>query len=1698
MLTIYSMLTLLSVEMLLQPLRIQAQTLSPGTLNQSVVFVPTGLSFTINLTSATAGSGCTGTGSYSWWMGATTASAVQIGGNTANLMYTGTWSANTSIWRLYSCSSGGSVYTSSPLTVVAEPPFTPGTVSPATQTIASGATPATLSATASTGGNYGPSYTYQWQTSTDDVNWTNVGSSSTTDPSYSPGPLTVTTYFRQSVLAGPLTMYTNVATVNILTALNAGSATPASTSVLYGANGPTLSLSGVSGGSGPYSYQWETSIDNSSWSAISGAASATYQPLDITGKHYYMCYVTSGTTTLASASAVVFLQGEASTVPAADNLAGSPNTNMNWIMATGYDNLGNIHSQIKDFYDVAGRLLQTQNKVFYRSNPGTVYTHVLASETIRDVYGRDVASTLSAPTDYADFNYIANFVPAQDGSNYTYKNFDRFNPSGTESDLTMSPQGVGGQSTKGTLGWYYGPNNTWEPYTPTTIYPYSRQTIYKDGTNSGKKQGGTGEAFYMGSNHESSNSITPVSGELGNYLQVRNRFFTAAQMGVMATSLQNNAIQTINVDANGTEVVTISDRAGRTLMTGLPGTDLTYTNTVSVAALPAVPYSQQVSCVPGSSFMIQTLEGDNNINIYLVASGGTLSSIYTGSAAGVPLNTTIAGAGTLVIQSDASFYVGYISGGTQYGTSSSVITGATVPTVGYFMILSNATPVSITGNYTLYDMNTEAVTSLTNGQLNAGYYKLVANSGVANATYTNGLTNVTYNFYNGVGQLVANIPPNGVKLLGGTGYTNYSTVASIPYVSLFSYDAHGRPLTTTEPDGGSIQFIYRADGKPRFSQNALQAANGSYSYVNYDIYGRAIESGQYLPDASGIAFNSAPMTAILENMTSTGGLTTGTKTDVIMTVYDVQDNSHGLSGYTQDPADLGGAVSTTKRYSSILNNNPLSTNLVSQTWYSYDEEGKMVWTIKYIASLGAAGYKTTDFTYDAMSRLIKKVYQKNTAAETFVHYYQYDPANGDLWYVYTNTVDNQSTATLQAKYIYYLHGGLKRVELATNLQGIDYTYTLQGALKAINNSNNNNNNSADPGGDAVTTNGFSPDVFGEVLDYYPQDYNNTRTSGIQPINGVNTSAIVPTESYGSNIKAMSWYSTKPSGLGGSNSPTAYVFKYDNKHQLVSSTWGTNLNFSSSPAGFTSTSINQENILVPGSSTPGYDPNGNILYLQRTNSAGTQTDNLAYSYTPNTNKLASVTNTGTLGDSYTYTYDALGREISETTSAVSSNKYLKYNLQGNVTLVARDAAFTQPVAAFVYDEKGERIEKLTYDNSYNLARVTYYYDDVIYTQSVNGGSYGTLTPQEYEVRGANGRLGVYLKPSNLYTYQLTDHLGNIRAVVAQTGAVQTASDYYPFGMVILSLGSTYRYGYQGQNSEADGETGWNNFLLRMYNPRLGRWVTLDPQNQFASGYTGMANNPVIGTDPDGGFWEELMNFFSHGMWMSNDAWSDYKDDKDAGLNPDYTWSGNRLTGHGTVSYSDLDPDPTVTATRYNAVPDYFQTDPLTGKMYAAYLDLEVKVTAGARLALKEGGEGFDLNIFSIELYKYSFVEGSESVLDGFKDWRKFKFSQGLEGEMSIPFTKIGVGGSLEFEYNMAVTDIVTNINGKLGPLNMQVVYNAMEGEVASSIGIPKGWDMIETKGKAAAVVGVEGGLNYKIIPVPDNNQQSFINNFGAEK
>jgi RHS repeat-associated protein len=96
-----------------------------------------------------------------------------------------------------------------------------------------------------------------------------------------------------------------------------------------------------------------------------------------------------------------------------------------------------------------------------------------------------------------------------------------------------------------------------------------------------------------------------------------------------------------------------------------------------------------------------------------------------------------------------------------------------------------------------------------------------------------------------------------------------------------------------------------------------------------------------------------------------------------------------------------------------------------------------------------------------------------------------------------------------------------------------------------------------------------------------------------------------------------------------------------------------------------------------------------------------------------------------------------------------------------------------------------------------------------------------------------------------------------------GHIIEENHYYAYGLRIAGISSRKMgdaregqlanpYQYQGDYSEFDDETGWNDFALRSYDPQTGRFINADPYDQFASPYVGMGNDPIIMVDPNGGW------------------------------------------------------------------------------------------------------------------------------------------------------------------------------------------------------------------------------------------------------
>lgn len=611
----------------------------------------------------------------------------------------------------------------------------------------------------------------------------------------------------------------------------------------------------------------------------------------------------------------------------------------------------------------------------------------------------------------------------------------------------------------------------------------------------------------------------------------------------------------------------------------------------------------------------------------------------------------------------------------------------------------------------------------------------------------------------------------------------------------FSYNALGQLVYTKSPDEGEAWFKYRKDGQIRYSQNSKQKASGEFSYTEYDQQARPVESGVL----KNINFSTSDPDAILP---------AGIRIEQQFSVYD------DLIG-----TDLNYLSSVHSSYSSptfLAGNVAKTSNANVTSYYSYDIFGRLKWMVQNINGLGP---KTIDYTYDNITGEVTLVdYQKHTPGERFLQKYSYD-IKGQLTQVETST--DAVNYSIQARYEYYEGGSLKRKVIGDNLQGMDYVYNLEGSLKSINHPDLIS--SKDPGGD-------SNDLFGMTLHYNSNDYNRFNTP--KPI----SVSSLGDDQYNGNIKGIEW---KTNGMSQAN----YYYGYNRNNWLTRADYN---------LGTGTTDYRVDNLA--------YDANGNILTLRRNKhyENGTNVmDNLTYRYKAGTNQLTHVddavtvnTNANDIKDqaSGNYVYNSIGQLILNAQDGITYT-YLTSGLISKVESA-------ESSVSFYYDDRGQRSKKISSNGT--ITNTTFYVRDA----SGNPLAIYNGNSLEHPVYGIS-RLGVVKRTvgqSSLaqenYFYELTDHLGNVRAVVNKNSVGNVVAlvktDYYPFGMPMPNRNtqSDYRYAYQGQ--EKDSETEKEAFELRLWDARIGRWLTTDPYRQFNSPYLGMGNNPISMIDPDGGY------------------------------------------------------------------------------------------------------------------------------------------------------------------------------------------------------------------------------------------------------
>jgi RHS repeat-associated protein len=677
----------------------------------------------------------------------------------------------------------------------------------------------------------------------------------------------------------------------------------------------------------------------------------------------------------------------------------------------------------------------------------------------------------------------------------------------------------------------------------------------------------------------------------------------------------------------------------------------------------------------------------------------------------------------------------------------------------------------------------------------------------------------TLYYYDQASNLIQTVPPAGVvpitssitlsnaksqRKLGNNPSYDVHTL-----VTRYTFNTLNQLVKQNTPDAGESKFWYDKVGRMAISQNAKQQPSNKYSYTTYDLLGRINEVGQATNTtlmSVATAFNPANLATWISN---------ATKGEVTRTLYDISSITLGYNTFNQD--NLRGRVVSVIYQDSYNSSNSTYNQAVH---YDYDIHGNVRSLLREnkataLVNIGHQ-YKQTDYIYDLISGKVNYVSYQKGYEDQFIHRYQYD-ADNRITEVLTGTDGRHWDR--DARYSYFMHGPINRTEIGQLMvQGLDYNYTLQGWLKGVNSSTLNPDR--DPGHDGVSfsTGGIhanvARDVMGFNLGYYTTDYEPISDSRLTPITTANKFLPSLTGSgfnaasqslYNGNIRMMHT-GLKPI-IDGTSQHMAMSYKYDQLNRISSANAWDNLNNTTNvwqPAG-TALATYAENFE--------YDPNGNILTLNRKGGTGLTTpppasnnmDDFTYHYYAGTNRLEYVDDNTAYSSNYAddiddqsagnYTYDAIGNLISDAAEDIQT---IEWTVYGKIKSITRGTpGINNPNLEFTYTPDGRRATKKVIVPGGDT-KTTYYICDA---QGNQMATYTILneTPiiwQSSPIYGSS-RVGVFepnmvlsvnsninhtshnckwlqSQPQSYYEYtiyrgirkyELSNHLGNVLAVIS---------------------------------------------------------------------------------------------------------------------------------------------------------------------------------------------------------------------------------------------------------------------------------------------------------------------------------------------
>ena len=580
----------------------------------------------------------------------------------------------------------------------------------------------------------------------------------------------------------------------------------------------------------------------------------------------------------------------------------------------------------------------------------------------------------------------------------------------------------------------------------------------------------------------------------------------------------------------------------------------------------------------------------------------------------------------------------------------------------------------------------------------------------------------------------------------------------------------------------STRFWYDRLGRMVVSQNTKQynrkniptlgAGLPDYSYTLYDVLGRILEVGEKTENDGtaghpvfatifGDDVNGAFNPNVIKDANLLAWVNGGTRREVTHTYYD--NVIPGFTGLAQE--NLRKRVSSVT-YEDVADTGP-GSELTYQhaTHYSYDIHGNVktlyqdnkklydeAFAISSTSPLLAQRYKQVDYEYDLISGKVNLVRYQDGQPDAFYHFYEYD-ADNRITAVYTsrypqaNTLININTVLCnslwekEAKYMYYAHGPLARVEVGdSKTQAMDYAYTLQGWIKGVNSNILNEHN--DMGQDGLASGTFDPidpnihkniakDAFGYTLNYRANDYSpinttlvwSTVTNRFEAVTASSDLDAARFDLFNGNISSMvtsieqpAIYTPTPSVFP-TVQPQGTAYKYDQLNRIMEMKAYANLDIPTNTwLNGSAPNDRYHNIFA-------YDANGNILSQKRADVAGLFFDDLTYNYavdplgnksqnrlyqvhdaSPNSSATDDIDDqdqatpigvghafqNATANTTNNYRYDEIGNLSFDNQEEI---REIDWTVYGKIKRIIRTVPSAKSDLEFNYDASGNRISKI---------------------------------------------------------------------------------------------------------------------------------------------------------------------------------------------------------------------------------------------------------------------------------------------------------------------------------------------------------------------------------------------------------------------